>query len=164
MNFLHIFFVLIRNKVTVKIQVINFFFVLLFFSCCFVLFSAASSRRYRGKCVVRKLVWRQFISRVIRSLIITMEITSSFYAVFLFSIFCYSNSEICGSCFCEEEIATCYLISCSSVIVKSPEIEVIKIYGDLCSNHVEDLADIFYHNTIIELTDGHCPHQVSNCR
>ena len=91
-----------------------------------------------------------------------------FAHIAVLTIFCFISgtvySEICGSCFCEEPVDTCFITSCSSEIVRSPEVEIIKLHGFLYTNHISQLSDIFYYNTIIEVVDGKCPLEISNCR
>ena len=71
---------------------------------------------------------------------------------------------MCGSCFCTEQIAECYLKTCNSEIVQSPFVEIIRIHGYLCENHIAQLSGIFYHNTIVELLDISCSGMNFNCR
>ena len=74
------------------------------------------------------------------------------------------NCELCGSCFCKPPVAVCYINSCNTALVKYPEIEIIQIHGQLCANHISDLKDLFYYNTIVELVDSVCVGDISNCR
>ena len=75
-----------------------------------------------------------------------------------------TGGEICSSCFCNNVIAECYISSCQSEIVKLPDIEIIRIRGTLCENHIVELQGDYYHNTIIELVDGSCVGMDFNCR
>ena len=75
-----------------------------------------------------------------------------------------SGGEMCSSCFCYGVIAECYISSCQSEIVKLPDIEIIKIRGTLCENHIAELQRDYYHNTIIELVDSSCARMDFNCR
>ena len=75
-----------------------------------------------------------------------------------------SVGDMCSSCFCNENIAECYLKDCNSAIVQSPFVEIIRIHGHLCDNHIQQLSGIFFHNTIIELLDMTCAGLNFNCR
>ena len=75
-----------------------------------------------------------------------------------------SGGEMCSSCFCYDVIAECYISSCQSEIVKLPDIEIIRIRGTLCENHIAELEGDYYHNTIIELLDSSCAGMDFNCR
>ena len=72
--------------------------------------------------------------------------------------------EICGECICTDDVAVCYVNTCESVIVKSPQVEIIRIYGQLCSKQILQLRDLFFHNTIVELMDSSCIEEINNCR
>ena len=95
---------------------------------------------------------------------VTVKMFPSIVLVLLFSCMYSIHGEICGSCFCEDKEAVCYLNTCNSQIVKSPEVEIIRIYGQLCDNHVQQLNDIFYHNTLVELLETKCTSNIRNCR
>ena len=48
--------------------------------------------------------------------------------------------------------------------MQSPFVEIIRIHGHLCNNHIQQLSGIFFHNTIIELLDMTCAGLNFNCR
>ena len=75
-----------------------------------------------------------------------------------------SSGEMCGPCICDGSVAICYITDCQSILVKSPDVEILRIYGKLCEPHVIALQDDFYHNTIVELMDSFCKENINNCR
>ena len=82
----------------------------------------------------------------------------------IFGGFSFSCAEICGPCICQDSLAICYITDCHSVLVKSPDVEILRIYGELCETHVIALQDDYYHNTIVELMDSLCKENINNCR
>ena len=66
------------------------------------------------------------------------------FVIIFMNMWC-SSGEMCGGCFCKEESATaeCFLNSCKSLIVQSPEVEIIIIRGHLCENHIKQLEGYF---------------------
>ena len=81
-----------------------------------------------------------------------------------FVVFVTVCSEICGPCICQESVAICYVRSCTSLLVKSPDVEILRIFGEICETHIVALQDDIYHNTIVELMDSSCEERISNCR
>ena len=82
------------------------------------------------------------------------------FATFMQTCVC----EMCGPCICQESVAFCYLRSCTSLLVKSPDVEILRIFGEICETHIVALQDDIYHNTIVELMDSSCEERISNCR
>ena len=107
-------------------------------------------------------------SRCIKFLIscsVVMSVTRSFvFCFFLYLSVKIISSELCGSCFYKENIAICYINGCTSILPRSPQVDIIQVYGKLCSNHIHMFKDIFYHNTMVELFEDTCPVDMSNCR
>ena len=89
---------------------------------------------------------------------------SSLLVFIAFASFAAVHSEMCGPCICQESVAVCYVRSCTSLLVKSPDVEILRIFGTVCETHIVALQDDIYYNTIVELMDSSCEERINNCR